>query len=932
MKSKRYLKLIAVLLALTMVTSLFIACAAKDNGDDGGDEPYVEPSVVSLTSHGWLNPQGYYGLSTNENNLSNVNYQKASNALDGITKNLESYDLSNYTRLVISAKGDTNIMIELTDSSNTTIKGYTMLTSTDTTYQIDISGATNSNLRKNIKSIKLIAAPFSTNVDGSLQISKLQFDKENIASSGVINYTPVSAITNTYTSQTPIVDFNINSNWYSAEYAYNVTTESNVSKVEYTKLKGQSYASLTSKVSGKFSDFDFINFTVKGTAGKKIMFKVDPTVKNGGDLALEHILELDGTEQNFTLFIDELSAAARDSISLVMIFIEPGSIDAVSGNFEIIDARFSNVQAENTIRPEYPVNRYITGDTFSINKYWAGKNTLSTFTTTNETNGIKIDYQKNDEWGTVATNIAGDLSAFNYFNIHLTGGKKDEKVLVKVSNNGGLNLEKTFTFDENGVIKDCLDLRSATAENRAKISWAGFIPAPQNANYKSSFVVETAEFSKKAINSITMLPLDDYQQSSENFYTVNHTDNKISWTGTNTANALIGFNVRGDSYKYMGVNIELTVTEAVNVDFKIDNALYSVSLVPETTIYYINFTNNDGGSPLNIDVLKTDFALNMIVKSDKDGSIVVKSIGLELSLFDVVKGQKIMQLWKGDNTDYTVTKNQDGTVKVDYVKTSKTSTLSHSLHAPGTDNGYLNWSVFPRVKISLSGEVGKVFTIRSYRGDVAHAQIILDSTGKGTGYIDLTRIAAVNFYSEYFKNIVIVAEPDSENAIGSFVIEEAIFNQSEKGVNQIAFDKFSITGDDSRVFYNDLDVANSEISWKANIANSWGRSVITPQISGDFRDYKTLDISVTNNSSYKVKINFVLLVDGGNLETRCEFEAGETKVITLDLVTVRTKGTPRPEFSHALYFQLRMFVNEGATDSTSAGSVKINSMQFSEGA
>ena len=260
-------------------------------------------------------------------------------------------------------------------------------------------------------------------------------------------------------------DFHFSWDWacndgdvYTFEYGDNGIT------VNYTKPDNtREWAYALTPVAGDFSRMNFLNFKVTGTKGKGFTAKVAQADANKSNVPgfNDGHFNFSGTEDTFSVDISGLTPEAKRLIGNVFFFAEGGKFGAdVNGSFVLHDAWFSQTAPDSA-----KVNKYVSGDDFSVNQFWK----YDSIYTVEEANGkTTVSWEgaaPENRWTNINAPYKGDVSVFGELEYSITlpansairmslPGAGDLGDLVNVDNSEA----KTFTgyFDLSKFTKEQL--------------------------------------------------------------------------------------------------------------------------------------------------------------------------------------------------------------------------------------------------------------------------------------------------------------------------------------------------------------------------------------------------------------------------------------------------------------------------------------------
>lgn len=432
----------------------------------------------------------------------------------------------NYATVKIKGqKGETGLIKLQSDSGTTILEQNVTFDGTVQTFTVNFSGkhAMDSALNAMSK-FYLFVDPGKANKSGSFEIYDTFFSV-NPPSGGQI----IEVKTNKYSGNK--ADFHMNSFWQdNGDGVYSIANASSTNTVSYNK-GSMTYPFVKIPVEGRFSDFNYLSFKVKGAAGTKVMFKLEK-----GDLVKEYNSTLDGTDQMIVLDLSALHASYDsnlNSLDTVMVFVEPGAANK-SGSITFNDAWFSVNKPSGGV-VENKVNTY-SGDKkdFTINQFWRD-NGDGVYTISNSGNTNTVNYSKKEfSYPTVQIPVTGKLSDFDYlvFNIH---GTASQQVMFKLNKNG-INLEKNLILDGTNQTF-VIDLKTIKATNSAdldKLDAVLIFAWPGAVEKTGSFTVTNAYFTQN--NPVT-----------ENVYSGDKNDFLINnlWRETNAGDGVYNISQSG---------------------------------------------------------------------------------------------------------------------------------------------------------------------------------------------------------------------------------------------------------------------------------------------------------------------------------------------------------------------------------------------------
>ena len=260
-------------------------------------------------------------------------------------------------------------------------------------------------------------------------------------------------------------DFHFSWDWacndgdvYTFEYGDNGIT------VNYTKPDNtREWAYALTPVAGDFSKMNFLNFKATGTKGKGFTAKVAQADANKSNVPgfNDGHFNFSGTEDTFSVDISGLTPEAKRLIGNVFFFAEGGKFGAdVNGSFVLHDAWFSQTAPDSA-----KVNKYVSGDDFSVNQFWSYDSIYSVTEANGKTTVAWENATNDNRWTNINAPYKGDVSVFGelYYSITVNAntairvslpGAGDLGDLVNVGNNESKTFEGYFSLSK--FTKDAL--------------------------------------------------------------------------------------------------------------------------------------------------------------------------------------------------------------------------------------------------------------------------------------------------------------------------------------------------------------------------------------------------------------------------------------------------------------------------------------------
>ena len=206
--------------------------------------------------------------------------------------------------------------------------------------------------------------------------------------------------------------FDINRKWQVGDKdCYDVTTKDGQTTVKVTKHPEDEWENIYSPVSGNFSDFKFLNFSVRGNG--TILLKLEDPADSSN--FFEQSIELLGEQQTFQYDIRDLDFL--DQLDKVMIFAAPGKIQNI--DFKISRLEFTNHLDQSRLK----INQY-KGDQkdFSVNRNWQAASE-EIYEVVEKDGLVHVSARKKagQEWESLSSPVDGRISDFGFLNLTVQG-------------------------------------------------------------------------------------------------------------------------------------------------------------------------------------------------------------------------------------------------------------------------------------------------------------------------------------------------------------------------------------------------------------------------------------------------------------------------------------------------------------------------------
>ena len=454
-----------------------------------------------------------YEMVDNPDQSVTVTYNKANFSYGSFYRDIEA---NTFNALLVTLKGEagTKVLLKINDSKETMVelKGDEEVTTILTLEQLGLEVFTQ---------LRFFGAPGVENVQGSFTIVKAELiNKEATAVPGDV-----------------VVD--VNNNWVDKDNINAYTFEYVDGKVvvTYNKPAGSAWSAIYNEFTENLANHKILTMTVKGTDGVKAIFKINNMV--------EEKITFNGEEQTFSL---TFPSTPTD----IHIFVEYEASEAVSGTFEILNAKVISEE-----EPIVPV--YVDG----------GDNAYTI--TVNEDYTVTIDYNKpaGFEWSSLYRDLTN--IEFNTMKVTLKG-PQGKQVLVKV------NDSKELFVDLNGDVEVTaefnLDLLGLTEFTELRL-----FAEPGTSGVEGTFTIVSVEFFNTEIPPVPADVVVDVNNNwvdkdNINAYTFEYVDEKVVVTYNKPAGSAWSaiyneFTENLANHKILTMTVK--GTDGVKAIFKINN-------------------------------------------------------------------------------------------------------------------------------------------------------------------------------------------------------------------------------------------------------------------------------------------------------------------------------------------------------------------------
>jgi hypothetical protein len=499
-------------------------------------------------------------------------------------------------------------------------------------------------------------------------------------------------------------------------------------------------------VKGNFSNFNFVVVVLKNTGTADLDVKVK--VQNGYETPTTTIPA--GEEKEVVLDFSKMTNEEKNAIPSVIIFGLPGAA-AGTGKFEILQGFMIN-DYEHEEPVEEIVNEYDgLSPEYSV-FHWYDKGDKAYEITENGTDTVlTYDKKAGQDWTFARVNITpGDASYFDQIVIEVTG-IANKSGMFKVEGTGtGEKIEKTVQFDgtRQTVV---IDLTTISENAISKIDKVMVFAGPGSAPASGSLTIHSCTFKVDVFNFT-----EGWVNNSDPVYTFTTQEDgtvKVDYTkaaGQEWSAMKYTFTVDVSKYNTMVIVLSGTPGKKVLVKPNDDGALQE-----ELTFNEFGLATSSASADLFNNVLI--FAEPGDAGVSGSFTIFAAVLGYEAPVDDPNVDVDVNNLWVSNDLNvYTFTAGAEGAMTVNYTKVSQAFSFMKAQF-----EGDL--SSHNAIQLVIKGEAGKRFLFKP--NDSYDVWVTL--TGEEQTFTLLYKDGDAP------RNILIFAEPEADNATGSFEILSA---------------------------------------------------------------------------------------------------------------------------------------------------------------
>ena len=569
---------------------------------------------------------------------------------------------------------------------------------------------------------------------------------------------------------------------------YNVTNADGKTTLAFNKTNADEHIYAFAKVDlGSLAHKDqmkTLRFTVSGAGKLEMKFE-----GSKGSKAITFLVyETKGYyEWNLTAMgeLDERIAAADK----LLFFAQPGSLGSGEIVFDelTITTDFAGEDSKYTIVNDGWTN-IVAGSnvydgasaTFDFNRNWVDNDgTVHTFEYIDDT--TVVTYTKSDTYQFASTEISGDYGKFEYINFKVKGTSGDA-VLFKVEGNGK-SKEMTIPFDGNEQTYT-LDLRGFTREERQAFNKVLMFAAPGNAEATGTYTVIDAYYSSTFDGTNFEYPTNVYNGTSNTFdVNANWHDSgdgvyevlndvspfEVSYDKGNYEYPALRSKVSGlfGNFKKLTFGLELPVGKSAIVKVEGTGVGKEITVDGAGAYAFGTLDLSDLTVTQRNNIAKV---LIMVEPGTKNvtGTFKIHHIGFEGFEAQDTTG---LNIYNGTANDFGCNANwYDGGDNVYTVETLPTGPFAVTYTNAGAysslkTNVFGRLENFTKLKFGVLVPEGKTIMIK-----VANKEVTVTGTGKydDSVYLDISGLSADE--KNAIREVIIFAEPGTENVSGTFEI------------------------------------------------------------------------------------------------------------------------------------------------------------------
>lgn len=584
-------------------------------------------------------------------------------------------------------------------------------------------------------------------------------------------------------------DFHANKNWRSNDPGvYSFSKSGSTVNVKSAKKKGNDWAFFYTPVSGRLSDFFYLNVKVKGRSGEQLLVKTENP--DNPSQFKETWFGLDGTEQTFQ--IPMAGEGYRNRMNKVMLFTTPGTVKNTT--LSIRDVVFTNKK----IVP--PVNIYPGDDQdFHCNKFYKSNDPgVYSFSESGSTVNVTSAKKQGNEWAFFYTPVEGRLSDFSYLNV-LVKGRSGEQFMVKIEDQNDPSKFKETWFSLDGS-EQTLQIPIDQESYRDQINKVMFFTTPgtlQNATLAMKDVFFTNVKLAPPTNSYpgdnqNFHCNDHYQSNDPGVYGFTATDNGVKVTADKKAGnewAFFYAPVEGRLSDFRYLNIKVTGKSGEQLLAKVEDS----SDPGQNKETYLNLDGSGQTFQIDLDGVSFRDRISRVMFFAAPG----QAIGTELTLNDVyftnTKESPAVNNYPGNNVDFSVMDGWHDSGDGDYEisRSGSDVVIQADKHSEWSTAKALvsgNLSDFAYLNVEVSGDTGKEIMVKLDGGtgaEVLEYKIVLSADRKMLT-IPLRKDGQKRSSFDNLKEILLFADPGVNGSQVRTVLHRMYFTNTRPGENVYA--------------------------------------------------------------------------------------------------------------------------------------------------
>lgn len=750
---KKIVKMFSAILAIACVFGLF-SCKKTDNTEETKPYNALGNFVVGDETN-------VYSFATNTEEALDFDYTKTedeSHRNAYLKKTIDSkVKLEEYKKLVIAVSGMGDVTIELVAGS-TTLAVSLNVTGVEASYEWNLMPHTST--LKNVTEIRVSSGAGRVSTNGQVLISKMSFELE-VAENFIIatGFNNIPSNINEYNGVDETFDFNAKwaNNGEDDVYEIEQNPETKAVTVDYKKEAGDEWACIISQVRGKMAKFNYVVVVAQGTAGKKLLVKVE------GLAAKETNETFDGTKQTFVLDISTFTEEQKNGIAKVVLFGSPNAVQ--DGRFTIYEAYMSEtspIEVEEIKKNVYDG----TSEEFKLDYWYDGSDKV--YTTEKVNDGLKVTFSSKGEWATLKAYIEGKISNFKFLVVEVSS-TTNSSILLKAAN--GCESSITQLSSEHSVVY----VNIQSVQNLDSLSEVIIFGNPGSTG-AGEFTIHNAYFANevKGVELPTTNVYDKFYEAFDvNHYWVDNNTGTYTVTEEGTKTVVQYVKGAGTAWATVKTTLEGVTDEFSALKLVVKGVAGSQILVKP---------NDDGSCQKWVEMTAEEQTIYAKIPNNMTVIHIFCEPGKETGetgTLEILEAKLVRDVVVNDETSVDL---------VNHLFTSEPNIYQIENAANGVTINYTkpagNWST---VKAFVAGENSEFKTLTLTFKGVAGTRILVKPNDAMEIWIDVTGEEQVevikNLPSPFFSFIMFIAPNTTSEVSGSFVLKSAVLSKAEAPVD-----------------------------------------------------------------------------------------------------------------------------------------------------